>query len=443
MKTTSVLKWLRKKMEGITHFRLIFSDVLGSLKDMNITESEIWDIIEQGQGFDGSSIEGFVRLEESDLMAHPRLKSFRILPAHLSGNGQPVGIFFCDIRTPEGRPFPGDPRQCLKRILRKAKHLDLTFYVGPELEFFLFPNQATPQPLDQEGYFDSSTGGPGAEVIGKIVDTLQEIGIQVECSHHEVAPSQFEIDVKYQDALTAADQVMLIRWVTKRITQAHGRYATFLPKPIFGINGSGMHTHMSLFKNGKNAFFSKRHQTNLSIIARRFTAGLLAYVPEFTIVTNQLVNSYKRIVPNLEAPCYISWGQRNRSSLVRVPRYRIGREKATRVELRSPDPSCNPYLAFAVMLAAGLKGIEDKLTLPNPVEENIFDMSASERKRRKISTLPGSLQEAIQAVENSAFLKNVLGKHIHTALLNNKRAEWEDYRTHVSQREIERFMPIY
>jgi len=446
MTTTPIRKWLEQQMEGISDFRLIFTDVLGSLKDMNITASEIRDVIEKGQGFDGSSIEGFVRLEESDLMAHPRLKSFRILPGNLFGDGKPVGIFFCDIRTPEGKPFPGDPRQCLKRMLRKAKRLGYTFYVGPELEFFIFPDETTPEPLDREGYFDSVTKGPGDDIVKKVVNTLQEIketGIQVECSHHEVAASQFEIDVKYQDALTTADQVMLIRWTIKRIAKNFGYYATFFPKPIFGKNGSGMHTHMSLFKNSHNAFHSKKHRANLTQTARQFMAGILQYVPEFTIVTNPLVNSYKRIVPNYEAPCYISWGQRNRSSLVRVPRYHAGREQATRIELRSPDPCCNPYLAFAVMLSAGLNGIENQLALPRPVEDNIFKMSESERKKLKINMLPGSLQEAIQIAEKSVFLKKSLGHHIHSALLNNKRAEWNDFRTHISQWELDHLMPRY
>jgi len=442
-KTPTIPQWVQTEMKRVTHHRLVFSDVVGSLKDMNITGSEIAEVLELGQGFDGSSVEGFVRLEESDLMAHPRLKSFRVLPDNLSGNGQPVGIFFCDIRTPEGRPFAGDPRQCLKRVLRRAKRLGYTFYVGPELEFFLFPDKTNPQPLDREGYFDATAEGAGASVILDIVDTLEKIGIQVECSHHEVAPSQFEIDVKYQEALTAADQVMLIRWVVKRIAQAHGLYATFLPKPIFGRNGSGMHTHMSLFQGNKNAFFSRQHRTNLSKIARQFMAGLLTYAPQFTLVTNQLVNSYKRIVPGYEAPCYLSWGQRNRSSLIRVPRYRAGREKATRIELRSPDPSCNPYLAFAVMLAAGLQGIEQQLRLPKPVEENIFNMPEAIRRKLNIGTLPGSLQEAVAIAERSAFLRETLGNHILTALLNNKRKEWEDYRTRVSGWEIEHLMSRY
>lgn len=433
---------LQQQMLGIEHFRLIFSNVIGDINEMNITSAEIAAVLELGQGFDGSSIEGFVRLEESDLMAIPSLGSFRVLPASVSGINQPVGIFFCNIRATNGKPFPGDPRQCLKRILKKARMLGLTFYVGPEIEFFIFKDRDSPFPLDRQGYFGTSCEGPG-KILGEIVDVLTQIGIRGECSHHEVAPSQFEIDVKYQDALTMADQVMLIRWVTKRVAEKYGLYATFLPKPIFGENGSGMHTHMSLFKGGHNAFFSPTGNYNLSRVARHFIGGLMQFVQEFCLVTNQTVNSYKRIVPDYEAPCYLSYGSRNRSSLIRIPGYRLGREESTRIELRNPDPACNPYLAFAVMLAAGLEGINQEMRPGKPIEENIFKMSAGSRKRNHIKMLPGSLKEAIELAEKSRFLKQTLGPHIFTALLNNKWAEWEAYRTHVSEWEIKHQMPRF
>ncbi len=443
MKPITIPDDLLQRLRKVAYLKLIFTDVVGQMKEMNLTQNEIVEVLQYGQGFDGSSVEGFVRLEESDLMAHPRLKSFRILPPNVTGNGKQVGIFFCDIRTPEGKPFAGDPRQCLKRVLRRAKRSGFTFNVGPELEFFIFPNSSTPVPIDRQGYFDAPLEGDGPKIVAEIIETLQAIGIHAECSHHEVAPGQFEIDVKYQDALTAADQTVLIRWIVKRITENHGKYATFLPKPIFGQNGSGMHVHMSLFRGGRNAFHSRRHWSNLSKVGQQFTAGILRYVNEFTLVTNQTVNSYKRIVPGYEAPCYVSVGRRNRSSLVRIPRYRVGKEQATRIELRSPDPACNPYLSFTVMLAAGLSGIAEGLAMPRPIEENIFAMTARRRRELHITMLPGSLQEAIQAAQASVFLKSTLGHHIVTALLNNKTKEWEDYRTDVSKWEIDHLLPRY
>jgi len=442
MKKADIPKDLAEKMRGISHYRLLFTDVLGHLKEMKITDDEIIEILEEGQGFDGSSIQGFARLEESDLMAHPRLGSFRILPENLTPNSQPVGIFFCDIRTPKGRPFSGCPRQRLKKIRNQAKKLGYTFNVGPELEFFIFPDKYTPQPLDQRGYFDSTAEGPGSAIVEDIVDTLKKIGIHVECSHHEVAPSQFEIDVKYQEVLTAADQVMLIRWVAKQIAQQHGKYITFMPKPIKGENGSGMHTHMSLFQGDQNAFHSATDPFKLSPLARHFCAGVLNHVQEFTSVTNSNVNSYKRLVEGYEAPVYISWGRRNRSSLIRVPQYRVGKDKATRIELRSPDPCCNPYLAFTVMLAAGLDGIDKKMPLNDPIEDNIFEMSAAKKNRLGIKHLPGSLEVAMYLSRKSDFLKKALGRHIWHNLLNNLNQQWENQRTHVTEMEIDELMPI-
>lgn len=424
-------------MEGIPIFILIFTDIIGDLKQIEITSDEISEILMDGQGFDGSSIRGFVRIEESDLMLHPRLNSFRILPPMLSNNGKKTGIFFCDIRTPDGKPFPGDPRQCLKRMLRKTKRRGFTFYVGPEPEFFYFKNSTDFTPLDKEGYIEAGGHSQGTILRAKTIEILRKMEIQIECAHHEVAPSQHEIDLKYKEALTMADQLMLFKWIVKKMAEVNGLYATFLPKPIFGENGSGMHVHMSLFRGNRNAFYDGRNKYNLSLIAWQFVAGMLNHVTDFTVITNPIVNSYKRLVPGYEAPCYVSWGRRNRSSLVRIPDYRRGKAIATRAELRSPDPVCNPYLAFSVMLAAGMDGIDEKFRLNHPVEDNIFNMSDRARNRMNIRMLPGSLQEAIVLGETSRFLIRALGPHIHHAYLDNKKKEWEDYRTHVSPWELE------
>jgi len=331
--------------------------------------------------------------------------------------------------------FPVTPRQCLKRILRKAKRKGFTFFVGPEPEFFYFQSPTNFEPLDRLGYIEAGAHDKGTILRAKTIEILREIGIQVECGHHEVAPSQHEIDLKYQEALTMADQLMLFKWIVKKMAEVNGLYATFMPKPIFGENGSGMHVHMSLFQDDRNAFYDRRNKYNLSLIARQFVAGLLKYVTEYTVITNPIINSYKRIVPGYEAPCYVSWGRQNRSSLTRIPEYKVGKEKATRAELRSPDPACNPYLGFAVMLAAGLAGIEEGLKLSQPIEENIFTMSEREKKKLNVKMLPGSLREAVHIASSSKFLHKALGTHIHHAFLDNKRAEIEDYRTHVSQWE--------
>ncbi|MCH7492359.1 glutamine synthetase [Patescibacteria group bacterium] len=437
MNSKHVPKDIWERMRGITMFKLIFCDVIGDLKEIDITVEEIQNVITDGQGTDGSSIRGFVRIEESDLILQPRLKSLRILPPILSSNGKSVGVFFCDIKTPDGKPFPGDPRNCLKRMLRKAKKLGYTFFIGPEPEFFYFRSETDFKPIDQLGYFSADTHEPGTTLRTKTIEVLRELGIQVECGHHEVAPSQHEIDLKYQEALTMADQMLLFTWIVRKMARVNDLYATFLPKPLFGENGSGMHTHMSLFTGDKNAFYDNRSAYRLSATARQFVAGLMKYVPEFTVITNPLVNSYKRIVPGYEAPCYISWGCRNRSSLIRIPNFKKGKKSACRAELRSPDPSCNPYLAFTVMLAAGLAGIDQNLKLTRPVEKNIFELSTQDCKKMKIQMLPGSLEAAIMQAEESIFLKAALGSHIYNAFLDNKRAEWDSYRTYVSPWELD------
>ena len=425
---------------GVKFIRLCFTDILGRLKGMAITRSEIEEVLETGQGFDGSSVEGFVRIEESDLMAVPDLRSFRIFPWLIGG--EKVAIMFCDIETPHGQPYAGDPRHVLRRALAKLKEKRWTFYTGPEIEYFYFKNDKTPEALDHGGYFDYATVDIGTTLRKKTVNALEMIGIAVECSHHEVAPSQQEIDLKYQDALVMADFAQLYRFIVKEIAQNEGYYATFMPKPLLHENGSGMHTHMSIFENGRNLFFDPDDQYKLSVLAKQFTAGILTHIREICLITNQWVNSYKRLVPGYEAPVYISWGRRNRSSLVRVPMYKVGKEKSTRIEVRSPDPAGNPYLAFAVLLAAGLKGIEMKYQLPDPVEQNIFDMTPREREQMAIPSLPGTLEEAISVTEKSSLVRDTLGDHVFEQLLANKRVEWDAYRIHVSQYEIDNFLPM-
>lgn len=433
-----ILKLMDK--ENVRYIRLYFTDILGTLKGMSITRSEIEEVLENGQGFDGSSIEGYVRIEESDLNARPDLSTFRIFPWLIEG--ERVAMMFCDVETPTGEPFAGDPRYALRRMIKQAADLGYTYYVGPELEYFYFRQNGSPEVIDQTGYFDYSTVDLGARIRKKTVVALESVGIQVECSHHEVAPSQHEIDLKYADALKMADQAMLYRVIVKEVAQDMGVYATFMPKPLFGQNGSGMHVHQSLFKGSNNAFFAKNGEYHLSDTARQFVSGILKHVKEFTLVTNQWVNSYKRLVPGYEAPVYISWGQRNRSSLVRIPMYRYGKEKATRVELRSPDPACNPYLAFASMLAAGLEGIKSKYTLGAPVEENIFHMDEAKLKKHKIDSLPGTLEAAIDSFAGSKLMKTALGEHIFESLIANKRDEWDRYRVHVTKYEIEKYYPL-
>jgi glutamine synthetase len=425
---------------GVKYIRLCFTDILGRLKGMALTRSEISEALTDGQGFDGSSIEGFVRIEESDLMAIPDTRSFRIFPWRIGG--EKVAMMFCDIQTPDGQPYAGDPRHILRKALKKIEKNKWTFYTGPEIEYFYFKDNTAPAIIDQGGYFDYNTVDASTTLRKKTVNALESIGITVECSHHEVAPSQQEIDLKYQDALVMADFAQLYKFIVKEVAMDNGYYATFMPKPLFGENGSGMHTHMSIFENGRNLFFDGDKPYMLSELARQFLAGILKYVPEFTLVTNQWVNSYKRLVAGYEAPVYVSWGRRNRSSLVRVPMYRVGKEKATRIELRSPDPACNPYLAFAVMLEAGLKGIEDKLTLADPIEQNIFHMTPDERANLNLNSLPATLEEAIKITEKSELVRDALGNDMFERLLANKRIEWEENRIHVSQFEIDKYMPM-
>ena len=424
---------------NIAIIRLWFTDINGQIKGFAIPARELNDAFEIGMGFDGSSIEGFARIHESDLMAHPDPNSFALLP---TDGGYLAARMICDLKTPDGKPYPGDPRWVLHRNLEKAKKLGFTFYVGPELEYFYFKNSSATEMLDQGGYFDASINETGTVLRKKSIFALEEMGIPVEYSHHEVAPSQHEIDLRYADALTMADNTITYRFIIKEVARQMGYHASFMPKPVFGVNGSGMHCHQSLFKGRSNAFYDAGGAYNLSSLARQYLAGLLKHIRELTAVLNQTVNSYKRLVPGYEAPAYICWGQMNRSALVRVPRVRLGREQSTRLELRSPDPVANPYLAFSVMLAAGLKGIEEKMEPPDPVERDIFHLSESERDNLKIQTLPGSLYEAIELVQQSSLVREALGEHIFIKFIENKLIEWDDYRTQVTDYELKRYLPI-
>ncbi len=428
------------KENDVKFIRLWFTDILGVLKSFSITVDELEGALDEGMGFDGSSIQGYARIDESDMIAKPDPNTFQLVPWRPKENA--VARMFADIYEPDGTPYKGDPRYVLKRALKKAADLGYTFYVGPELEYFYFKNSEGTQILDKGGYFDLTPLDVATELRRDTILTLEAMGIHVEYSHHEVAPSQHEIDLRYTDALTMADNAMTYRLVVKEIAMKHGVYATFMPKPIFGQNGSGMHTHQSLFKGSKNAFFDIKDEFHLSKLAKSYIAGILKHSKEITSITSQWVNSYKRLVPGYEAPVYISWARRNRSALVRVPMYKPGKEKATRIELRSPDPACNPYLAFAVMLAAGLKGIEKEYKLVAPVEEDIFEMSEEGRKKHGIDSLPGNLYEAVQLTEKSELVKETLGDHIFQKFIENKKIEWDQYRTHVSQFELEKYLPI-
>lgn len=430
----------KTKEQDIRFIRLWFTDILGFLKSFAITADQLEEALNDGMGFDGSSIQGFARIDESDMIAMPDPNTFQTIPWRPREQG--VARMFCDICWPGGQPFEGDPRYILKRNLKRAADMGFTFYVGPELEYFYFKNSQDTQFLDLGGYFDLTPPEIATELRRETILYLEEMGIDVEYSHHEVSPSQHEIDLRYTDALTMADNVMTYRLVVKQVAQLHGTYATFMPKPVYGINGSGMHVHMSLFEGGKNAFFEKDAPYHLSETGRRFMAGLLKHIAEITSVCNQWVNSYKRLVPGYEAPCYITWARRNRADLIRLPEYQPGKETATRIELRSPDPACNPYLAFSVMLAAGLEGIKKGYELPPPTEENVFEMSPEEKEQRGIKTLPGSLYEAILLTEKSELTREALGEHAFVSFIQNKKVEWDRYRTHVTDYELKSYLPL-
>jgi glutamine synthetase len=428
------------KEHDVKFVRMWFTDILGFLKNFAITVEELETALNEGMGFDGSSIHGFARIDESDMVAMPDPDTFCLLPWRPREH-RAVARMFCDVLKPGGEPFEGDPRYVLKRNLKRAADMGYTFYVGPELEYFYFRDASGIETLDQGGYFDIMPD-EATDLRRETVLSLEEMGIGIEYSHHEVAPSQHEIDMRYTDALTMADNVMTYRLVVKEVALKNGVYATFMPKPVFGINGSGMHVHQSLFKGDRNAFFDENDSYHLSKLGRSYVAGLLKHAPEITAVTNQWVNSYKRLVPGYEAPVYISWARRNRSDLIRVPEYRPGREKATRIEFRSPDPACNPYLAFSVMLAAGLDGIEKNYQVPDPIEENVYEMTDEERKARGIGTLPATLSDAVRLTEESQLVREALGEHVFNSFIRNKKIEWERYSTQVTDYELKSYLQI-
>jgi glutamine synthetase len=433
-----VLKAVRDQNASFIQFW--FPDVLGMLKSFAVTPGELETGLSEGMGFDGSSIEGFARIEESDMIALPDPTTFCLLPWRLGD--RPVARMFCDIVNPDFSPYEGDPRYALKRLLGKIRAKGYTFYVGPELEYFYFRSDKSPEVIDFGGYFDTRPLDKGSDLRRETIFALQSMGVDVEYSHHEVAPSQQEIDLRYDEALAMSDKTMTYRIVVKEVARQMDCYATFMPKPISGVNGSGMHVHQSLFQGDDNLFYDINDPNHLSKIAKNYIAGIMKHAREITAVTNQWVNSYKRLIPGYEAPVYISWARHNRSTMVRVPMYKPGKEIATRIEFRAPDPACNPYLAFAVMLAAGLKGIEEEYPLPDPIEEDIYEMSDAEKKKRGIETLPGNLYEAILQVEGSELVREALGDHIFYKFIDNKKIEWDEYRTHISQFELNKYLPI-
>jgi len=428
------------KEHDVRFIRLWFTDILGFLKSFAITIDELEKALEEGMGFDGSAIEGFARIDESDMLAIPDSSTFCLLPWRPKENA--VARMFCDVTYPGGRSFEGDPRQVLKRNLAQAAKLGYTFYVGPELEFFVFKSSEAPVPIDAGGYFDLTPLDAASDLRRDIILSMEEMGIGVEYSHHEAAPSQHEIDFRYTDALTMADNVMTYRLVVKEIAFKHGVYASFMPKPLADKNGSGMHVNMSLFHGDRNAFFEAKDPHHLSKTAKHFIAGILRHAPEMTLVLNQWVNSYKRLVPGYEAPVYVTWAQHNRSDMIRIPMYKPGKETSARIELRSPDPACNPYLAFSVILAAGLAGIEKKYELPDPTEVNVFELSEAERTRRGLGMLPGSLGEAIALARESKLLRRALGEHVFASFLENKKIEYERFRRALTDYELKTYLPL-
>ena len=428
--------------DDVEFIRMQFTDIFGQLKNVAITSSQIEKAVNNQIMIDGSSIEGFVRIQESDQYLHPDLDSYTLLPWRPQ-HGK-VARLICDVYNPDGTPFIGDPRGTLKRALKKASDMGYSFNVGPECEFFLFQTDEngmpTTQTAAQAGYFDLGPLDHGESTRREICLALEQMGFEIEASHHEVAAGQHEIDFKYADALTAADRIMTFKFAVKSLAQKNGLHATFMPKPVFGINGSGMHTNMSLFKDGKNVFDDPKGELGLSKEAYAFIAGILTHMKGMAAVTNPLVNSYKRLVPGYEAPCYLAWSASNRSALIRIP---AARGMGTRVELRCPDPSCNPYLELAVCLAAGLDGIEKGLTPPAEVTENIFAMSAEERKAKGIESLPGSIKEAVDLMLEDKLICDTLGEHVVPQYTAGKYAEWDDYRTHVTDWELKKYLTIF
>ncbi|MCK4904771.1 glutamine synthetase [bacterium] len=434
-----ILKLVKEK--DVKFIRLWFTDLLGQVKSFSITDKELENALDNGMGFDGSSVTGYQDIEESDMIAMPDPDTFAVLPWRPTEKA--VARMICDVLNPDKTPYEGDPRYVLKRALKRASKMGFDhFYLGPELEFFYFKNDIGTEILDKGGYFDLTTLDVASDLRRETVLALEKMGIDVEYSHHEVAPSQHEVDMKYKDALEMADNVITYRVVVKEIASKFGVYATFMPKPIFGQNGSGMHVHQSLFKGKKNAFFDKNTKDNLSDTAQSYIAGLLKYSKEICSIFAQTTNSYKRLVPGFEAPVYIAWSRRNRSALVRVPLYYPGKENATRCEFRAGDPACNPYITFAAMLHAGLEGVEKKYKAPKPMDQNLYHLTAAERKAKAIETLPDNLGNAIALTENSELVKKVLGNHIFPRFIELKKKEWDDYRIQVPQHELDKYLSI-
>lgn len=419
------------KKEKIKFIQLWFTDIIGNLKSVTIPATELKSALQEGKNFDGSSIEGFTRIQESDMIAKPDQKTFKILPWSMSNNRE--ARMFCDILLPDLTPYDGDPRLVLKRNLQVAKEMGFSYYVGPELEYFYFKTPNSVEPLDYSGYFDLTPPDVGDELRMQTIAVLEEMGVNVEASHHEVAPSQQEIDLVFQEALEMADRAMTYKLAVKETALRNNVYATFMPKPKWGINGSGMHVHLSLFKNGKNVMGS--------MVGKQFMSGILRHAKEITLVTNQWVNSYKRLVPGYEAPVYISWAKQNRSTLLRIPAHPAGKEVAERIEYRAPDPACNPYLCFAVLLAAGLEGIKKNYKVPPAVEKDLYGLTREAREEDGIECLPGSLGEAIAYARESELLRKALGENVLNTLIKNKTTVWEEYRAQVTEYEIKKDLP--
>lgn len=425
------------KDQNVKHIQLWFTDILGNLKMVEIPDRQLHSVLESGAAFDGSSISGYAEIEESDIVAMPDWSTFTVLP--WAQGSERTAFVFCDVLDRNYKPFEGDPRWVLRRQLERAQKLGLDFYVGPELEYFYFKSPAEPELIDDGGYFDVLPADLGNDLRKQTMRTLDKLGIPMEASHHEVAPSQHEIDPHYDEALIMADRVMITRLIVKEVAAHNGVHATFMPKPLHGENGSGMHVHQSLFRGDDNAFFSADDPDHLSDIAKRFIAGQLKHMREFTSVVNQYVNSYKRLVPGYEAPVYISWAHRNRTALIRVPLYVQGKEDTVRAELRNPDPAANPYLAFAVMLAAGLEGIEQEYELPPSVEPNIYKMNAEQREAIGLGALPNNLYEAITETQQSELVRRTLGEHVFERFVTNKLNEWYEYREQVTDWEVDKY----
>ncbi|MBW1708382.1 MAG: glutamine synthetase [Deltaproteobacteria bacterium] len=416
-----------------------FTDVQGRLKSLAVDATDLDEALKDGIGFDGSSIEGFARIEESDMIAKPDLSTFQILPWRPAD--RPVARMFCDIYEPEGTPYPGDPRHTLKDLIDRLLGDTYKYMVGPELEYYYFKDNRTPEPVDQGGFFDTRPLDLCTDLRRASIFALQSMGIKVNYSHHEVSPGQNEIHLRYDEVLRMADNTMTYRIVLKEVAHQNGVYASFMPKPVQDLNGSGMHVHQSLFKDGRNAFYDPDDPNRLSKLAKHFMGGLLYHAREITAITNQWINSYKRLVPGYGAPSYIAWAKRSRSALMRVPVYKPGKENSTRFEYRAPDPACNPYLAFAVMLAAGMEGVKYEYPLLDPVDVDISSLSRQDQEKMGISFLPGNLYEALQELEKGELVKSAIGEHIFNKFIENKKIEWERYRSQVTQFEIAQYFP--